>query len=324
MSNYIKTLIRSIIFSIFIIIASSCSYTNNQILNADIINSVTITNVKINEASGIAVSRIQKNIVWIINDSGNSTLVFAVNSKGNHLGTLNIQGVKNNDWEDMASFKYKNKSYILIADVGDNKAKREKYFLHFIQEPNLEQISHHSLLSIKPSWSIAFTYEDGPRDCEAVAVDIVNEKVLLLSKRDSPPVLYELPLNSKKIVVAQKIGPIKPLPQAKQNDIRKIKYYNFTTQPTAMDISADNLSVIVLTYVNAYYYNLEKSSDWSSAFLNPPKEIVLPFMQQAESVCFDNSGTSIYVTSEKIPAPLHKVNLTKFMKKSINHIESKL
>ena len=315
MSKFVNKLTYAIIFFIFVILAFSCSYTNNQIPNADIINSGTITNININEASGIAVSRIQKNIIWVINDSGNSTLVFAINSKGNHLGTINIQGVKNNDWEDMASFKYNGNSYILIADVGDNKAKRNKYFLHIIQEPDSEQISYHSTLSIKPSWSIEFTYEDGPRDCESVAVDVLNEKVLLLSKRDRPPVLYSLPLNSQKNVVARKIGAIKPLSQAKQNNTRKLKYYKNTAQPTAMDISADGLSVIVLTYVNAYYFNLEKTSDWSSVFLNPPQEIILPFMRQAESVCFDNSGTSIYITSEKIPAPLIKVDLRKFMKK---------
>ena len=68
-----------------------------------------------------------------------------------------------------------------------------------------------------------------------------------------------------------------------------------------MDISADGLSAIVLTYASAYYYNLEKTSGWLSVFSTPPKEIVLPFLQQAESVCFSKDGTSIYVTSEKTP-----------------------
>ena len=307
-------LICSIIFSFFIITIPSCSYNNYQKLHADIISSATISDIRINEASGIAVSRIHKDIVWIINDGGSSSaaLIFGVNSKGEHLCTIDIQGVRNNDWEDIASFEYKGKPYILIADVGDNKAERTKYFLHVIQEPDLKKISHVSPVSIKPSWSMAFTYEDGPRDCESVAVDIINEKILLLSKRDHPSVLYELSLQKQEKAVAKRLGQIKPLPQPTQNDIRLMKYLNYITQPTAMDISADGLSAIVLTYANAYYYNLEKKTGWLSAFSTPPKEIVLPFLQQAESVCFGKDGTSIYVTSEITPVPLLKIDLTKF------------
>ena len=88
---------------------------------------------------------------------------------------------------------------------------------------------------------------------------------------------------------------------------------NYITQPTAMDISSDGLSAIILTYANAYYFTLEKPTDWLTVFLSSPKDIALPFLQQAESVCFDKDGKSINVTSEKIPAPLLKVDLTKLL-----------
>ena len=187
MPKLVNLFICSIIFSFFIITTPSCSYKNYQEFNADIISSVIISDVKIHEASGVAVSRIHKDVVWIINDGGNNdALIFGVNSKGEHLGTINIQGVRNNDWEDIASFEYKGKPYILIADVGDNSAKRTKYFLHVIQEPDFKKISHISPVLIKPSWSIEFTYEDDPRDCESAAVDIINKKIILLSKETIP------------------------------------------------------------------------------------------------------------------------------------------
>jgi len=300
-------LINIIIFS-SLITTPSYSYANDPELNPG-----TVSNIEINEASGIAISRINEDVLWVINDSGNSS-IFAMNSNGNHLATFNIQDVMNNDWEDLTSFTYKGKPYILIADVGDNKAKREKCYLHFIQEPDLIKTSNSSPVSIKPSWSIAFTYEDGPRDCESVAVDIVNEKILLLSKRDQPPVLYEIPLNKQKNIVAKKLGKIKPLPQPTQNDIRLIKYLNqITHQPTAMDISSDGLSAVILTYVNAYYFTSEEPTDWLTVFLSTPNKITLPPLQQAESVCFDKDGKSIYVTSEKIPAPLLKIDLTELL-----------
>jgi len=105
--------------------------------------------------------------------------------------------------------------------------------------------------------------------------------------------LYELPLkkNDKK-AVAKKVGLFKTIPQ-----------------PTGMDISIDGHSGVVLTYKDAYYFHFLNAVDWSEALLSTPKKIVLPYLRQGESVCFDTEGKSIYITSEKVPAPLLKVNL---------------
>ncbi|MBN1833997.1 MAG: hypothetical protein JW896_17985 [Deltaproteobacteria bacterium] len=293
-------------FLIFIIIASSCAHTGNRI-NADIINSGTIYEEDIGEASGIALSQFHENVIWVINDSGNSASVYALNPRGRLLCTLNIENVWNNDWEDLASFEYEGKPYILIADVGDNHANRKACFLHFIEEPDIDKTSNLFSLSVKPSWSITYTYEDGPRDCEAVAVDMVNEKILLLSKRDHPPILYELPLTRQKNAVARKCAEIKPLPQRTQDDTELSKYSNL---PTAMDISSDGLSAVVLTYDCAFYFRKNESSNWATVFSGSWKEIVFPPLRQAESVCFTRDGSSIFITSEQLPAPLLKIDIS--------------
>jgi hypothetical protein len=297
-----------VFFLLSITIASSCAHTGYQIIDADIIRSGTIYDRNIGEVSGIAVSFIHEDVVWVINDSGNSASVYALNPKGEVIDTLNIQGVSNNDWEDLASFEYKGKPYILIADVGDNFTKREAYFLHLIEEPDIKKTSDLFSLSIKPSWSITYTYEDGPRDCESVAVDMVNKKILLLSKRDKPPVLYELPLKKQKNAVARKCAEIKPLPRTKQDNTDFSKYSN---QPTAMDISSDGLSAVVLTYDSAFYFSKRKSADWATVFSGSPKEIRYPPLRQAESVCFNRDGSSIFITSEQVPAPLFKIDISK-------------
>jgi hypothetical protein len=299
-----------VFFLLSITIAASCTHTGYQIIDADIIRSGTIYDRNIGEVSGIAVSFIHEDVVWVINDSGNSASVYALNPKGEGMGTLSIQGVSNNDWEDLASFEYKGKPYILIADVGDNFTKREAYFLHLIEEPDIKKTSDLFSLSIKPSWSITYTYEDGPRDCESVAVDMVNKKILLLSKRDKPPVLYELPLKKQKNAVARKCAEIKPLPRTRQDNTDFSKYSN---QPTAMDISSDGLSAVVLTYDSAFYFSKRKSADWATVFSGSPKEIRYPPLRQAESVCFNRDGSSIFITSEQVPAPLFKIDISKLV-----------
>ena len=288
----------------FMATVMSCFQTSSQAIRADIIQEGNISDRNLSEVSGIAISRIHKDTLWVINDSGNSASVYALNSKGELVSTLDIQGVPNNDWEDLASFEYEGKAYILIADVGDNFAGRSKCFLHFIEEPDLKKVRGVSSISAKPSWSITYTYEDGPRDCESVAVDIVNEKIFLLSKRDIPPVLYELPLTKEKEAIAKKRVTINPLPKRFSGDTR---FYESSNQPTAMDISADGLSAVILTYGSAFCFGKEELSSWPEAFLKPPKEILFPPMRQAESICFGKNGTNIYITSEQLPAPLIKI-----------------
>lgn len=306
-SNSMKYSVFSLLF---ISIASSCTHIGYRIIDADIISSGTIYDKNIGEVSGIAVSLIHEDLVWVINDSGNSPSLYALNPKGKVMGTLNIEGIWNNDWEDLASFEHEGKPYILIADIGDNFAKRKAYFLHFIEEPDIHKTLNGSSLSGKPSWSITYTYEDGPRDCESVAVDILDERILLLSKRDRPPVLYDLPLTKQKNAVARRCGEIKPLPRRTQENTDFSKYSN---QPTAMDISSDALSAVVLTYDRAFYFSRKESADWGMVFSGPMKEIIFPPLRQSESVCFNRDGSSIFVTSEQLPAPLFKIDVSKLM-----------
>ena len=293
-----------VLYLLLIIIPLSCARSTSRAIGPNIIRTGIISDRNLGEVSGIALSRINEDTLWVVNDSGNSASVYALNSKGEKVGTLDIQGVFNNDWEDLASFEYRGKAYLLIADVGDNFARRSKCFLHFIEEPDLEKNRGMSSLPVTPSWSITYTYEDGPRDCESVAVDAANEKILLLSKRDVPPVLYELPLTKERNAVARKCVTINPLPKRISGNTR---FPESSNQPTAMDISADGLSAVILTYGSAFCFKKKKSSGWPEVLLATPKEIPFPPMLQAESVCFSKDGTNIFITSEQLPAPLLKI-----------------
>ena len=254
-----------------------------------------LANPQINEASGLASSRLYPAVLWVINDGGNDPMLYAVGIDGADLGTFRVDGASNYDWEALASFRLQDTAYILIADVGDNWEQRETSSLYVVEEPSITKTGLNDDTPVSIAWHIRFTYEDGPRDCEAVAVDAAHRRVLLLSKRSLPPVLYELPLQPAEddaIAIAQRVT--------------TIPHFNW---PTAIDVSPDGLSALVLTYNSAHLFLRKPDEDWLNAFKKQPQRLHFTQLSQQEAACFGFYGKSVYVTSEKRPAPLIRIDL---------------
>ena len=256
-----------------------------------------LQNPLITEASGLVPSRLHPSRLWAINDGGNDPLLFAVGLDGADLGSFRVKDAQNYDWEALASFEINDTAYLLIADVGDNWEKRKTCSLYVVKEPGLTNTTISNETVIETAWRIHFTYEDGPRDCEAVAVDAESRQILLMSKRGLVPALYELPLQPSEdsmIAVA-----------------RRLTTVPYFTWPTAMDLSPDNLSAVVLTYNSAYLFSRRQDQDWADAFEKRPQHLQFSRLRQQEAACFGFYGKSVYVTSEKIPAPLVRIALEK-------------
>ena len=62
-----------------------------------------VTDHNIDEASGLAASRIHPSVLYTHNDKGDSSRIFAIDAdSGNLLAALNINNARNYDWEDIA------------------------------------------------------------------------------------------------------------------------------------------------------------------------------------------------------------------------------
>ena len=254
-----------------------------------------LANPQINEASGMAASRLYPAVLWVINDGGDDPMLYAVGTDGADLGTFRVDGARNYDWEALASFQLQDTAYLLIADVGDNWEQRETSSLYVVKEPSITKTGLGDDTPVSIAWHIRFTYEDGPRDCEAVAVDAARQRVLLLSKRNIPPVLYELPLQ-----------PAEDDAIALAHRQTTVPYFNW---PTAMDLSPDGLSALVLTYNSIYLFPREPDANGSNKFKEQPQRLHFAQLNQQEAACFGFYGKSVYVTSEKRPAPLIRIDL---------------
>ncbi len=97
----------------------------------------TLENRKLDEASGLAHSRLDPGILWVINDDG-PAVVYAIDHTGRERGRVKIADAKNKDWEDIASFSLDGTAYLVIADIGDNYSKRKDVTLYVIEEPALD------------------------------------------------------------------------------------------------------------------------------------------------------------------------------------------
>lgn len=75
----------------------------------------------IKEASGLAISPTDAAFMWVINDSGAAPELHLAGTDGTDRGKVTLKGVKNIDWEDLASFTLDGKPYLLVADTGDNR-----------------------------------------------------------------------------------------------------------------------------------------------------------------------------------------------------------
>jgi hypothetical protein len=88
-----------------------------------------------------------------------------------------------------------------------------------------------------------------------------------------------------------------------------------------MDVSPDGSTAVVLTYKNGYIFQRMAGEDWAQAFKKIPQLIRLPRLRQAEALCFAADGRTLFVTSEKIPAPLLRLDVISELQSSIMYFD---
>ena len=83
---------------------------------------------RIDEASGIGVGIASPGVVYVQNDSGDTTRFFAVDaSTGATLAVYSVPGAQNVDWEDLAVARdARGVPSVWLADIGDNDAARHR------------------------------------------------------------------------------------------------------------------------------------------------------------------------------------------------------
>ena len=267
-----------------------------------------VTDTRLAEISGMAASLRHPGLLWVHNDSDDAPRLHAIDHQGEVRASLTLRGAANTDWEDLAAFERDGQSYLLVADTGDNGGIRSQLTLLVVAEPATIAEDQQA----EPAWQVRFRWPDGPRDCEAVAVDAAAGFVYLVAKKRVPPEVWRVPLRPQgdAVVEAERVGALAGVSQPSEADLERNPVYGrYRSQITAADIGAGGRLFAVLNYRTAYVYRRRDGEPWAAALARPPQELPFPWLPQAEALALDPGGRWAWISSEKLPAPLLQVPL---------------
>ena len=278
----------------FTLLVTSLATTSANGQSGEKRGGVILAEPEVTESSGLAVSHRNRERFWTHNDSGGKRRIFAFDREGRPTGRSQLTRIEAGDWEDIASFIHQEKARLLIADCGDNKAQRKSIALHLIDEPDPDATTE--TIQVQ---TLRLTYPNGPRDCEAVAVDPRRKQIVLISKSRFPAAgVHVVPLpgrdevsDSSELLVAKRVTTL-PLPMI-----------------TAMDIDPRTGDLWLVSYFQAFQFRcIDREEPLSRQLGRVPRAFELPRWKQIESVAVDASQ-SIWVTSEGVPAIMGRVTI---------------
>jgi hypothetical protein len=283
----------SLIFINCAAVSSGNSKTPAEYSNPKVVG--TIKSDEINESSGLVQSRCQSDVFWTHNDSGDKEFVYAINEKGEKLGTWKVENAKSLDWEDIAIFKDKSgKCFLYIGDIGNNDENKSQLTIYKVAEPQItandKNSSKQNPLSTEPAETINFSYPNGKHNAETLLVHPTTGEIYVLTKHPSKP-SEVFKIGAK----AEKIGEIR-VPAVP---------YGFLT---GGEISPDGKRVIICDYVSGYEFKLpETSQNFDDIWKQTPIKVELGERKQGEAICYSADGTKIYATSEKKDSPMIRI-----------------
>ena len=139
------------------------------------------------ESSALALA---DEVVWTLNDSGNSAVLFALSLQGQVLAEVSISNARNIDWESLAQ----DDSHFFVADTGNNLNSRDRLVIYRIPKPRLDSENITAeLISIRYAGYESGNMSSHNFDAEALAVR--GDELWLFSKNrgNGNSDLYRLP-----------------------------------------------------------------------------------------------------------------------------------
>ncbi|MDQ3392887.1 MAG: hypothetical protein M3512_02045 [Bacteroidota bacterium] len=244
--------------------------------------------VALKEVSGLALSKVNDNSLWAHNDAGNEKILYLLdkNTGATKAGYF-LNGTTNLDWEDIevGPGPVDGKTYVYLADIGDNNQVYEKRTIYRFEEPAYEPAHNGMIVGWTGTFDVLnFTFPEGPKDSETLLLDHETKDLYVLTKRDLPARLYIYPY-------PQETGNITQLTLAGTLPI---------FAPVAGNVSSEGNEILIKNYNSVFYWKHEMGKPlWNTLAKEPFVAPYNPVEPQGEAIGFDSSG-GYYTLSEMI------------------------
>jgi len=243
-----------------------------------------LTRADLVEISGVAASRVNPGILYIHNDSGNLNQVYLTDGTGADKGTLNLAPISNRDWEDIAvgPGPIAGKSYVYVADIGDNDSKYKSIFIYRFVEPDLAGKTP-PVINIDTIDKIELKYPDGPRNAETLMVDPQTKDIYIASKESNTSKIYvaHYPQSTSAVTVMASVVKL------------------LFNKATGGDISPDGTEILLRNKELVWYWKIPTGTNISAGLLTKPHHA--PYANnepQGEGIGFAVDGSGYFTTTE--------------------------
>jgi hypothetical protein len=234
----------------------------------------------LNEVSGLVASRTNAGVLWAHNDSGNAPRVFAIDTNGGLRATVTVNGAPLVDWEAIAI----DGETLYVGDIGDNQRVRPAIALARVPEPALTATR-------VTATAFEVRYPDGPHDAEAMMIDPVNDRIVIVTKEfGGNSAVYSTPLDAPgtlQLDTQLELGPGELV--------------------TAGDISTRGDTIVLRTYSHVLVWSRHGDESLAAAFAREPCAAPAPADLQGEALALMPPDERFVTTSEGAGSPLWEV-----------------
>lgn len=260
--------------------------------------------LQIDEASGVAASSRFPGRLYHINDSGSGPYFYVSDSSGRQTRAVRIEGydARGSDFEDASvGGCFTGKTCFFIADIGDNGKTRE-----FIQIMVIEEAEDYGKSAARLK-VLSLKYPDSPHNAEGMAIH-PNGDIYIFTKEEDVDNMESYPAKLYRIkkdkwenagVLVEELEYVGAL------DLSKLSGSDspFGSVITSFDIAPDGKTFLVLTYEDAYEFDI----DLSLSGLKPSDRLVrdkdykvieLKSLPQQESISYVEGGRGFIYDSE--------------------------
>jgi hypothetical protein len=240
---------------------------------------------KLREASGIAASRLNADILWVHND-GSAPLVYAVKTSGK-LAALVGFSAEIEDFEDVAigPGPKAGVDYLYVGDIGDNTSSRKEIRVVRFPEPQVSN-ARNSQIEIDGAEVFRLKYPRGEHNAEALFVDPVSSDLFIVAKENGKSPVFTCQasdLKDKELTVLKHVVTLK---------IDKV---------SGGAISWDGHQIILRREDKGWLWNRARNESVAQALQSVPQSIPVRGTNQGrngEAVSFSDDGHSYFTVSE--------------------------